>query len=152
MAYGAGIEGCMQLTVDETRMGGPYWNGGIPTRNKRMGGSIATIDMTAGKVKAVHQFDYPVYSGVVATGGGLVFTATIDGTVLALDDEQLQPQWSFDVGAIICAPPMTYAVGGKQFVAIHAGCGAPYNVQILKASPELNTMEGGSTLFVFALP
>ncbi len=152
LAYGAGIEGCVQLKVDDTRMGGPFWNGGIPVRGKRMGGSIAAIDMTTGKVTATHLFDYPVYSGVVATGGGLVFTATIDGTVLALDDEQMQPLWSFDVGALICAPPMTYAVGGKQFVAIHAGCGAPYNVQILKASPELHNIEGGSTLFVFALP
>ena len=88
----------------------------------------------------------------MATGGDLVFTATMDGTVLALDDEQLQPLWSFDVGAIICAPPMTYAVGGKQFVAIRAGCGAPYNIRILKAMPELHPIEGGSTLFVFALP
>jgi alcohol dehydrogenase (cytochrome c) len=151
LAYGAGIEGCVQLTVDETRMGGPFWNGGIAVRGKRMGGSAAAIDMTTGQVKATHLFDYPVYSGVVATGGGVVYTATMDGTVLALDDEQLQPLWSFDVGAMICAPPMTYAVGGKQFVAIHAGCGAPYSVQILKASPELHTLEGGSTLFVFAL-
>jgi len=152
LAYGAGIDGCMQLTVDETRMGGPFWNGGIPTNKKRMGGSIAAIDMTTGKLKAQHLFDYPVYSGVVETGGGLVFTATMDGTVVALDDEQLQPLWSFDVGAIICAPPMTYAVNGKQFVAIHAGCGAPYNIRILKSMPELHPIEGGSTLFVFALP
>jgi len=152
LAYGAGIEGCMQLTVDDTRMGGPFWNGGIATRNKRMAGGIAAIDMTTGKVKASRLLDYPVYSGVLATAGGLVFTATMDGTVLALDDEQLQPLWSFDTGTSICAPPMTYAVGGKQFVAIHAGCGAPYNVGILKAVTELQTLEGGSMLFVFALP
>jgi hypothetical protein len=61
LAYGAGIDGCAQLKVDETRMGGPFWNGGILTRNKRMGGQIAAIDMTTGKAKAATQLDYPNY-------------------------------------------------------------------------------------------
>jgi alcohol dehydrogenase (cytochrome c) len=152
LAYGAGIEGCMQLTVDETRMGGPFWNGGIATRNNRMAGGIAAIDMTTGKLKATRLLDYPVYSGVLATAGGLVFTATIDGTVLAVDDEQLEPLWSLNVGTSISAPPMTYAVDGKQFVAIHVGGGAPWNIGVLKGTPELHTLESGSTLFVFALP
>jgi alcohol dehydrogenase (cytochrome c) len=151
IAYGAGIDGCMQLTVDETRMGGPFFNGGIATRNKRMGGHISSIDTTTGKVKVVRPLDYPVYSGVLATAGGLVFTATLDGTITAFDDDELQPLWSFNVGTSICAPPMSYSVGGKQFVAIHVGGGVPWNIGVLKGTPELHTLEGGSSLFVFAL-
>jgi alcohol dehydrogenase (cytochrome c) len=151
IAYGAGIDGCMQLTVDETRMGGPFWNGGIATRNNRMGGHISAIDMTTGKTKVVRPLDYPVYSGVLATAGGLVFTATLDGTITAFDDESLEPLWSFNVGTSICAPPMSYSVGGKQFVAIHVGGGVPWNIGVLKGTPELHTLEGGSSLFVFAL-
>lgn len=150
-AYGAGIDGCMQLTVDETRMGGPFFNGGIATRNKRMGGHISSIDAATGKVKVVRPLDYPVYSGVLATAGGLVFTATLDGTITAFDDDDLQPLWSFNVGTSICAPPMSYSVGGKQFVAIHVGGGVPWNIGVLKGTPELHTLEGGSSLFVFAL-
>jgi alcohol dehydrogenase (cytochrome c) len=151
IAYGAGIDGCMQLTVDETRMGGPFFNGGIATRNNRMGGHISSIDMTTGKVKVVRPLDYPVYSGVLATAGGLVFTATLDGTITAFDDETLEPLWSFNVGTSICAPPMSYSVGGKQFVAIHVGGGVPWNIGVLKGTPELHSLEGGSSLFVFAL-
>ena len=151
IAYGAGIDGCMQLTVDETRMGGPFWNGGIPTRNKRMGGHISSVDMTTGKVKVIRELEYPVYSGVVDTAGGVVFTAMVNGTVMAFDDETLEPLWSFNVGTSICAPPMSYSVGGKQFVAIHVGGGIPWNIGILKGTPELHTLEGGSSLFVFAL-
>jgi alcohol dehydrogenase (cytochrome c) len=151
IAYGAGIDGCMQLTVDETRMGGPFWNGGIATRNNRMGGHISSIDMTTGKTKVIRPLDYPVYSGVLATAGGLVFTAIIDGTVTAYDDETLEPLWSFNVGTSICAPPMSYSVGGKQFVAVHVGGGVPWNIGVLKGTPELHTLEGGSSLFVFAL-
>jgi alcohol dehydrogenase (cytochrome c) len=151
IAYGAGIDGCMQLKVDETRMGGPFWNGGIATRNNRMGGHISAIDMTTGKVKVIRPLDYPVYSGVLATAGGLVFTATLDGTITAFDDESLEPLWSFNVGTSICAPPMSYSVGGKQFVALHVGGGVPWNIGVLKGTPELHTLEGGSSLFVFAL-
>jgi alcohol dehydrogenase (cytochrome c) len=132
-------------------MGGPFFNGGIATRNKRMGGHISSIDTTTGKVKVVRPLDYPVYSGVLATAGGLVFTATLDGTITAFDDDELQPLWSFNVGTSICAPPMSYSVGGKQFVAIHVGGGVPWNIGVLKGTPELHTLEGGSSLFVFAL-
>jgi alcohol dehydrogenase (cytochrome c) len=151
LAYGAGIDGCAQLKVDETRMGGPFWNGGVPTRNKRMGGQIAAIDMTTGKVKAATQLDYPNYSGVVATAGGLVFSGTIDGTFTAFDDQELKPLWSFNVGTAITAAPISYAVGGKQFIAVHVGGGNPWNIGLLKAAPELQNLEGGSSLFVFAL-
>jgi alcohol dehydrogenase (cytochrome c) len=151
LAYGAGIDGCAQLKVDETRMGGPFWNGGIPTRGKRMGGQIISIDMTTGKLKATRALDYPNYAGVVATAGGLVFTGTIDGTLTAFDDQELKPLWSFNAGTAISAPPISYSVGGKQYIAVHVGGGVPWNLGLLKAAPELENMEAGSSLFVFAL-
>jgi len=116
-----------------------------------MGGQIAAIDMTTGKVKAATQLDYPNYAGVLATAGGLVFTGTIDGTFTAFDDEQLKPLWNFNVGSAMSAPPISYSVGGKQYIAIHVGGGVPWNLGLLKAAPELENLEGGSSLFVFAL-
>jgi len=151
LAYGAGNDGCAQLKVDETRMGGPFWNGGVPTRNKRTGGVLAAIDMTTGKVKATTQLDYPDNSGVLATAGGLVFTGTIDGTFSAFGDQELKPLWNINVGTAMMAPPISYSVGGKQYIAIHVGGGAPWNVGLLKNAPELENLEGGSSMFVFAL-
>jgi alcohol dehydrogenase (cytochrome c) len=49
------------------------------------------------------------------------------------------------------APPISYSVGGKQYIAIHVGGGAPWNVGLLKNAPELENLEGGSSMFVFAL-
>jgi len=88
---------------------------------------------------------------VVATAGGLVFSGTIDGTFTAFDDQELKPLWSFNVGTAITAAPISYSVGGKQFIAVHVGGGNPWNVGLLKAAPELQNLEGGSSLFVFAL-
>ena len=152
LAYGAGIDGCSPLKVDETRMGGPFWSGGITSRNKRLGGVIAAIDMTTGKLKAATQLDYPDNSGVLATAGGLVFSATLDGTVTAFDDQELKPLWSINVGSPITGAPISYMVSGKQFIALHVGGGRPFNTDLLKAAPELHTLEVGSMLFVFALP
>ena len=88
---------------------------------------------------------------MLATAGGLVFSGTIDGTFAAFDDEQLQPLWSIDVGTPITAPPISYSVGGKQFIAVHVGGGRPFNTDLLKAAPELQNLEAGSSLLVFAL-
>lgn len=151
LAYGAGIDGCAQLKVDPTRMGGPAWNGGVPTRNKRMGGIIAAVDMTTGKIAAERELDYPNYAGVLATAGGLVFTGTIDGTFTAFDDQTLKPLWNFNVGTAISAPPISYSVNGKQYIAVHVGGGVPWNLGLLKAAPEMQNLENGSSLFVFAV-
>jgi outer membrane protein assembly factor BamB len=70
--------------------------------------------------------DHGVASGVTTTAGGLVFTTTTDGTVYALDDETLKPLWSFNTGSFSSAPPMTYAVNGKQYVAVLIGTILPF--------------------------
>ena len=132
-------------------MGGPFWNGGITSRAKRLGGQIAAIDMTTGKVKVARQLDYPDNSGVLATAGGLVFSGTLDGAFTAFDDQQLNPVWSFSVGTPITAPPISYSVGGRQYIAVHVGGGRAFNTDLLKAAPELQNLEAGSSLFVFAL-
>ena len=102
-------------------------------------------------MKAATQLDYPDNSGVLATAGGLVFTGTIDGTFSAFDDQELKPLWNFNAGAPITAPPISYSVGGKQYIAVHVGGGPNFNVGLLKGSPELENIEGGSSLFVFAV-
>jgi alcohol dehydrogenase (cytochrome c) len=69
----------------------------------------------------------------------------------AFDDQQLKPLWNFNVGTAITGPPVSYSVGDKQYIAVHVGGGVPWNLGLLKAAPELENMEAGSSLFVFAL-
>ena len=60
-------------------------------------------------------------NGVLATGGQLLFAALRDGNVAALDARSGTFLWRFQTGANMNASPMSYAVGGRQFVAISAG-------------------------------
>jgi alcohol dehydrogenase (cytochrome c) len=59
--------------------------------------------------------------GALTTAGGLVFTGQADGNMKAYDAKTGDELWSFQVGWGIGAAPMTYDVGGKQFVAVAAG-------------------------------
>jgi alcohol dehydrogenase (cytochrome c) len=94
---------------------------------------------------------YPDSAGVLATGGGLVFTALLDGTILALDDETMTELWRINVGTGIDAPPMTYAVDGRQYIAIATGL-TRNQVGKLTLSPEMKGLAKNATMvFVFAL-
>ena len=79
-----------------------------------------------------------------------MFTTTTDGTIYALDDETLKPLWSFNTGSFSSAPPMTYAVNGKQYVAVLIG-GNVQTKAFLDHTPNLKDMQNTSMLFVFSL-
>ena len=59
-------------------------------------------------------------AGVLATRGGVVFVATAEGNFMALDQKTGKPLWHFKMPGNITASPMSYAVDGKQYVAITA--------------------------------
>jgi glucose dehydrogenase len=58
---------------------------------------------------------------VLATAGGLVFTGDREGYLIALDARAGKPLWKFQTGGAVIAPPVTYSLGGKQYVAVAAG-------------------------------
>jgi PQQ-dependent dehydrogenase (methanol/ethanol family) len=60
-------------------------------------------------------------AGVLATAGNLLFYGDPPGDFVALDQRTGRPLWHFPAGADNKTSPMTYMVGGKQFVAITIG-------------------------------
>jgi alcohol dehydrogenase (cytochrome c) len=93
---------------------------------------------------------YPNNSGALTTAGGLVFTGFTDGSLMAYDDSTMEELWKINVGTGFQAPPMTFEVNGKQYVAILSGMSA-----ISKArhafTPELREQRNQTMLFVFGL-
>ena len=108
------------------------------------------MDPASGKKGAQQTLPHASYSGVVATGGGLVFTTTAEGTVYALDDVTLKPLWTFNTGSLSSAPPMTYSVNGKQYVAVLIG-GSVIVRDMLNKTPGYQDLQNTSMLYVFAL-
>ena len=62
--------------------------------------------------------------GVLATAGGLVFQGRIDGYLVAYDARSGKELWKFKTPSPIVAPPISYRVGGRQYVTVLAGSGS----------------------------
>jgi len=67
--------------------------------------------------------DHPVNGGVLATAGGLVFQGNGSGVFAAYAADSGEKLWESRVGIGVMAPPVSYAVGGEQYVAVMAGIG-----------------------------
>jgi quinoprotein glucose dehydrogenase len=67
-------------------------------------------------------FGAPTAGGPIVTAGGLIFIgATPDNRVHAFDIESGEEVWTFRTPTSAMATPMTYSVGGKQFVVFAVG-------------------------------
>lgn len=87
-----------------------------------MYGLLSAIDLKAGgKLLWREKTPEPLIGGVLATAGGLVFNGEGNGAFAAFDARTGARLWSFNCGAGVNAPPVTYAVKGRQFVAVAAG-------------------------------
>jgi alcohol dehydrogenase (cytochrome c) len=151
LSYGGGIEGCSNITVDPSNdNNGYFWLGGASSNSEEVRGSVTALDPASGKKSAQQTLPRAVYSGVTSTAGGLIFTTTVDGMVYALDDVTLKPLWSFNAGSLGSAPPMTYSVNGKQYVAVLIGGNVPAR-DMLNKSPGYKDVQNTSMLFVFGL-
>ena len=84
-------------------------------------GALWAVDVRTGKVVTKTTFPIANESGMLSTGGDLLFTGHHTGRFAAYDADTLQEVWSFNVGTPITAPAMSYSVNGKQYIAIIAG-------------------------------
>ena len=112
---------------------------------------VAWDPITNKKVWGVKE-DLPFLSGAMTTAGGLVFYGNQHGELKALDAKTGNVLWKFNVGTGILQSPVTYTVGGKQYLAVVAGRtkGPPsffgkIGQRVIDASPE------GGVLIVFQL-
>jgi alcohol dehydrogenase (cytochrome c) len=112
-------------------------------------GALKAVDPATGETKASLRLDYANYAGALATAGDLVFLGHIDGTFAAYDARTLKELWNFNAGTDINAPPVAYAVNGKEYVAVLVGSRQPNNIMTMAA--ELKNTSPASMLYVFGL-
>ena len=83
---------------------------------------IKAIDPETGKaVWDFKIFQGSLTNGVLATAGNVVFGSMRDGNLVALDAATGKHLWHFQTGPTMAASPISYAIGGRQFVAVAAG-------------------------------
>jgi alcohol dehydrogenase (cytochrome c) len=143
---------CNEVTMTPDQLRSPtgaMLGGGIKLLS-RTESEIVVADPLTGEVKNRVRAPYPNFSAALTTAGGLVFTGLGDGTFVAYDDETLEQLWKINVGSGFNAPPITFEVGGKQYVAIMSGL-SQISKGRLSLTPELREMRSQTMLFVFAL-
>jgi alcohol dehydrogenase (cytochrome c) len=108
-------------------------------------GELIGWDVThAKKVWSVKDTDLPVYSGVLSTGGDVVFYGTMEGWFRAIDAHSGKILWQMRLASGIVGNPMTFlGPDNKQYVAIYAGIGGWMGATAL---PSVSTDDPYATL------
>jgi PQQ-dependent dehydrogenase (methanol/ethanol family) len=106
----------------EYEPGKGYWGGRSLPNGEPSYAGIRAIDTATGERKWEYRISQgSLAAGVLATAGGVVFAATREGNLIALEAKTGKLLWRVQTGATIASSPMSYAVDSKQFVALAAG-------------------------------
>ena len=110
-------------------------------------GHIVAIDPLTGVKKwEVPMHDFPSSAGVLATGGGLLFTGRITGEFVALDAETGETVWEFQTGSSVNATAITYTRDGRQQITVASGLGGSLANRYARGQ-----VPTGGSLWTFAL-
>jgi alcohol dehydrogenase (cytochrome c) len=129
---------------------------GMGFRIKRMYddhvGSLRAMDPTSGKVVWEHKEHLPLWAGVLATAGNLVFTGTGDGFLKAFDAKNGKELWKFQTGSGIVSPPITWEQDGEQYIGVTVGYGGAVPLWGGDMADLTRPVAQGGSFWVFKLP
>ena len=121
-------------------------------RARRRGkvGTLRAISVETGKTS--WRYDQrAALMALLATGGDLVFGGDVAGTLRAFDAETGKVLWETNLGALVTGHPVTFAVDGKQYVAVSTGR-SNMTGGLSRLTPDVVPADSANKLFVFALP
>jgi len=116
-------------------------------------GKVGTVRAIAAETgKAVWRFDTRAgVMALVATGGDLVFGGDVAGHFRAFDATTGKVLWDTNLGSQVTGHPITFAAGGKQYVAVSTGR-SNMTGGLSRLTPDVAPDDSKNQLFVFALP
>lgn len=115
-------------------------------------GALRAIDPANGKIAWEYKFRAPLWGGVLATAGGLIFTGSLDDRGFhAFDARTGKRVWSFTTNSGVIGVPMSYEVGGVQYIAVYSGFGGAIPLWAGPVAKLTKDVPMGGVLWVFAL-
>ena len=103
-------------------------------------GLFTALNLATGKKAWQVKVDQPMIGGALSTAGGLTFTGEGNGNFNAYESRSGKLLWQFKGGAGCNSAPMTYEMGGEQFIAV--ACGGNFQL----------SYPLGDAVFIFGLP
>ena len=147
-------DACLDMTADNSKpLGyGPRFGVRRPgvDEDKYMG--MMKIDMATGEMKRIFSQAAPGNGSALTTAGDLLFWGDLNRRFRAFDPETGKVLWQAIVGGMVMTSTITYAVNGKQYVAIFTGEGQSGTRNLLEMAPSVKTVRNSNALYVFALP
>ena len=112
-------------------------------------GTIEAISVETGRTLWRHE-QRAVTTSLMTTASGLLFGGDANGRFRAYDQRSGEILWEVNLGSHVTGYPATFAVDGKQYIAVSTG-GSLNTLSLMRLAPELRS---GTTnqLYVFALP
>lgn len=159
MLYLPVTEFCANTTPTPLEPGQVYTGGGRAVYARI---PVPGSDGNFGRIDAIRLSDHtqawsrrqraPSSSAVLPTAGGLLFAGSLDRYFRAMDDKTGRVLWQMRTNNVVNAFPVSYSVNGKQYVAVAVGNGSSQLRSLNSLTPEIRNPDGGSVLWVFALP
>ena len=102
---------------------GKLWLGGAfkVIASEEQWGNVSAVDYNTGKIRWKVKTPQPMIGGIMATAGGVVYAGEGNGSFKGYDSATGNILWKFQAGAGVNAPPVSYTVDGKQYIAVAAG-------------------------------
>ena len=125
---------------------------GIVAREPKMkpddvfGHFLAINPVTGEKKWEIPLIGMPSSAGMLATGGGLIFTGKMTGEFVALDEDTGKTLWQFKTGSSVNSTAITYTHNGRQYVSVASGLGGALATRYGAAK-----VPAGGSIWTFAL-
>jgi alcohol dehydrogenase (cytochrome c) len=113
---------------------------------------IMKVNMATGQMQRIHSGRIGGNGALLATAGDLIFWGDLNRRFRAFDADSGKILWESILGGIIQNSTITYAVNGKQYIAVLTGDGGPHTVGPLGHTPDIKPPRGHNSVYVFALP
>ncbi len=114
-------------------------------------GRIDAISVETGKTLWSWETRVANYAPILATGGGILFSGSMERYLRALDADRGHVLWQTRLPSEAVGGAITYSINGRQYIAIAAD-GGPITPVGMSLTPEVDTSSGNNAMYVFALP
>jgi glucose dehydrogenase len=122
LVYVSGIHAPIKYTLHEKKSNNKVikYTSSEPSDDPQWG-LLSAINVSTGKIKWQHTTEQPLIGGSLATKGNLVFIGEGNGDLNAFNAVTGELIWQTNIDAGVNAPPITYMINDKQYVAVVAG-------------------------------